>query len=123
MASVLDVGRMGVVLAAFHLIVSVPTSGSNSVMHEFDMAVTLPLNLPDRMDTRSGPVTVQSATEPFTRITVEVAVPLMTSGGLTDTVPITVLQVIEAFDTSIFCAHPAIGASKRTKVIRAAALI
>src|SRR5262245_61619403 len=123
MVSMLDVGKIGVVLAAFHLMVSVPTRGSNRVMHEFDMAVTLPLNLPDRMDTRSGPVTMQSATEPFTRIIVGVAVPLMTSGGLTDTVPITVPHVIEAFDTSIFCAHPAIGASKRTQVIGNAALI
>src|SRR5262245_408814 len=54
---VVDVGTIGVASLAFHLIVSVPASGWYSVMHSFDVAVTLPLILPDRMDTDPGPVT------------------------------------------------------------------
>jgi hypothetical protein len=47
MFSVLDVCRIGVVLSAFHFIVIAPVSGSNTVMHSFDVAVILPLSLPD----------------------------------------------------------------------------
>src|SRR5262245_5610935 len=47
----------------------------------------------------------------------------MTRGGEIDTTLIAVLQVMVSFDTSIFCAHPTIGASKMRTVIRATALI
>src|SRR5215471_2645353 len=92
--------------------VIVPASGSNRVMHSFEVPAILPLILPDRIKTAPGPVTVQPATEPFTRISVEVAVPPTASGGSIDAVPTTVLHVIEWFDTSIRCADPVSGPSR-----------
>src|SRR5215813_14891411 len=107
---VVDFGTIGVALLAFHVIVSVPASGWYSVTHSFDVAVTLPLILPDRIDTDPGPVTAQPARKVFTFIVVG-AVPPTRRGGLLDAVPIIVWQVIEWLVTSIFSAHPIIGAS------------
>src|SRR5262245_18633875 len=66
---------------------------------------------------------MQPATEPFTVIFTEVAVPPMTSGGEFDTVAMTVLHVIEWFATSIFCAHAAIGTSNAMAINRSPVLM
>src|SRR5262249_50449849 len=118
---VVDFGTIGVASPAFHLIVSVPASGWCSEMHSFDVAVTLPLIVPDRMDTDPGPVTAQPARKVLTFIVVG-AVPPMRRGGLLDAMPTILLQVIEWLETSIFSAHPIIGASD-TRMASAATLI
>jgi hypothetical protein len=93
-SSVLDRWTIGVVFAAFHLIRNAPASGWESVMHSLVAAVTLPVILPDRMDTGTAPVAVQPARSALTFIVAGV-VPPTTRGGSITAVPTSVLHVIE----------------------------